>query len=118
VIPIVDLRTKFNLEAGEYDKFTVVIALEVKNKIVGVIVDEVSDMVSFSEEDIQSNLDFGSQVNTKFIKGMARLEERLIILLYLEELLSFEEFKAVNEVDQVKTDEEQNSNANSKDEAN
>ncbi|MGM0369206.1 MAG: chemotaxis protein CheW [Bacillota bacterium] len=117
VIPIVDLRTKFNLEIGEYDKFTVVIALEVKNKIVGVIVDEVSDMVSFSEEDIQSNLDFGSQVNTKFIKGMARLEERLIILLYLEELLSFEEFKAVNEVDQNKIDEEQNSNANSKDEA-
>ena len=98
VIPVVDLRKKFNLADKEYDNFTVIIALEVKDKIVGVIVDQVSDMVSFSDEDIQENLEFGSQVDTEFIKGMARLDERLIILLYLEKLLSFEEFKAVNKV--------------------
>ncbi|MGM0370631.1 MAG: chemotaxis protein CheW [Bacillota bacterium] len=98
VIPVVDLRKKFNLADKEYDNFTVIIALEVKSKIVGVIVDQVSDIVSFSDEDIQANLDFGSQVDTEFIKGMARLDERLIILLYLEKLLSFEEFKAVNKV--------------------
>lgn len=98
VIPVVDLRKKFNLPDREYDNFTVIIALEVKNKIVGTIVDQVSDIVSFSDDDIQENLEFGSQIDTEFIKGMARLDERLIILLYLEKLLSFEEFKAVNEV--------------------
>ena len=98
VIPIVDLREKFGLENRNYDNFTVIIALEVKSKIVGVIVDQVSDMVSFADDDIQKDLDFGSQVDTEFIKGMARLDERLIILLYLEKLLSFEEFKAVNKV--------------------
>ncbi|MFO7819337.1 MAG: chemotaxis protein CheW [Halanaerobacter sp.] len=98
VIPVVDLRKKFNLADKEYDNFTVIIALEVKNKIVGAIVDKVSDMVSFTDDDIQENLEFGSQVDTEFIRGMARLDERLIILLYLEKLLSFEEFKAVNKV--------------------
>ena len=98
VIPVVDLRKKFNLADKEYDNFTVIIALEVKNKIVGAIVDKVSDMVSFTDDDIQENLEFGSQVDTEFIKGMARLDERLIILLHLEKLLSFEEFKAVNKV--------------------
>ncbi|MGM0501547.1 MAG: chemotaxis protein CheW [Bacillota bacterium] len=98
VIPVVDLRRKFDLAEKEYDNFTIIIALEVKSKIVGVVVDHVSDIVSFSSEDIQESLDFGSQVDTEFIRGMARLDERLIILLHLEKLLSFEEFKAVNKV--------------------
>jgi len=98
VIPMVDLRKKFNLELKEYDHFTVVIILEVKSKIVGIIVDKVSDMLSFNDEDIQTNLQFGSHVDMKFIKGMARIEDRLIILLYLDKLLSFEEYKAISSV--------------------
>jgi purine-binding chemotaxis protein CheW len=98
VIPMVDLRKKFNLALKEYDHFTVVIILEVKSKIVGIIVDKVSDMLSFNDEDIQTNLEFGSHVDMKFIKGMARLEDRLIILLYLDKLLSFEEYKAISSV--------------------
>lgn len=98
VIPMVDLRKKFNLELIDYDDFTVVIILEVKSKIVGIIVDMVSDMLSFNDEDIQTNLEFGSHVDMRFIKGMARLEDRLIILLYLDKLLSFEEYKAISSV--------------------
>ena len=100
VIPMVDLRKKFNLELKEYDDFTVVIILEVKSKIVGIIVDMVSDMLSFNDEDIQTNLEFGSHVDMKFIKGMARIEDRLIILLYLDKLLSFEEYKAISSVNE------------------
>ena len=101
VIPMVDLRKKFNLELKEYDHFTVVIILEVKSKIVGIIVDKVSDMLSFNDEDIQTNLQFGSHVDMKFIKGMARIEDRLIILLYLDKLLSFEEYKAISSVNET-----------------
>jgi len=101
VIPMVDLRKKFNLELIDYDDFTVVIILEVKSKIVGIIVDMVSDMLSFNDEDIQTNLEFGSHVDMRFIKGMARLEDRLIILLYLDKLLSFEEYKAISNVSEV-----------------
>lgn len=100
VIPMVDLRKKFNLPIEEYDSFTVVIVLEVKSKIVGIIVDKVSDMLSFNDEDIQTNLEFGSQVDMKFIKGMARMEDRLIILLYLDKLLSFDEYKAISSVNE------------------
>lgn len=100
VIPIIDLRRKFNLSLTEYDSFTVIIVIEIKDKIVGIIVDHVSDIVSFSQENIQETLEFSAEINTEFIKGMAQLEERLIILLKLEELLSFEEFKVVHQLDE------------------
>ncbi|SJZ40935.1 chemotaxis protein CheW [Selenihalanaerobacter shriftii] len=106
VIPIVDLRKKFNLELREYDSFTVIIILEVKDKIVGIIVDHVSDILSFSKEDIQTALEFSSDIKTEFIKGMAKLDERLIILLELEKLLSFKEFRALNRLDEGEMSEE------------
>ena len=100
VIPIIDLRRKFNLSLTEYDSFTVIIVIEIKDKTVGIIVDHVSDIVSFSHDDIQETLEFSAEINTQFIKGMAQLDDRLIILLELEALLSFEEFRAVHQLDQ------------------
>jgi len=99
VIPVIDLRKKFGLDFGEYNEFTVIIVLEVEDKIIGVIVDQVSDIISFSTEDIQDNLEFGSDIDTKFIKGMAKVEDRLIMLLELERLISFENFKKINNLD-------------------
>jgi len=99
VIPVIDLRRKFGLDFGEYNEFTVIIVLEVKDKIIGIIVDQVSDIISFSTEDIQDNLEFGSDIDTKFIKGMAKVEDRLIMLLELERLISFENFKRINNLD-------------------
>jgi purine-binding chemotaxis protein CheW len=100
VIPIIDLRSKFNLDGAEYDSFTVIVVIEVKDKTVGLIADHVSDIVSFSQEDIQDTLEFSAEINTEFIRGMAQLEERLVILLKLDKLLSFEEFKAVHELEE------------------
>ncbi|GAB6098551.1 chemotaxis protein CheW [Halanaerocella petrolearia] len=100
VIPIIDIRQKFNFSLREYDNFTVIIALEIGDKIIGVIVDEVSDIVSFSVDDIQSELEFGSKIDTEYIKGMAKLDKRLIILLYLDKLLSFAEEEAVGQIDE------------------
>jgi|SRR6056297_2418235 len=98
VIPILDLRRKFGLPLKEYDNFTVIITLEVKDKIIGIIVDNVSDIISFANEDIQDTLDFSSDVDTEFIRGMAKSEGRLIMLLELSQLLSFKEFKVVSKL--------------------
>ena len=106
VIPIIDLRKKFDLELREYDDFTVIIILEVKDKTVGIIVDHVSDILSFSKEDIQDTLEFSSDIKTEFIRGMAKLDDRLIMLLELEKLLSFEEFKGLNHLENRQVDEE------------
>ncbi|SDC87264.1 purine-binding chemotaxis protein CheW [Candidatus Frackibacter sp. WG12] len=106
VIPVIDLRKKFDLELREYDDFTVIVILEVKDKTIGIIVDHVSDILSFSKEDIQDTLEFSSDIKTEFIRGMAKLDDRLIMLLELEKLLSFEEYKGLNHLEQQKVDEE------------
>ncbi|TDX47824.1 chemotaxis protein CheW [Orenia marismortui] len=105
VIPVIDLRKKFGLELRDYDNFTVIIVLEIKDKIVGVIVDQVSDIISFSKEDIQDDLDFGSEVDMTFIRGMAKLEDRLVMLLELNKIVSFEEFRKINKLDSKESKE-------------
>ena len=107
VIPILDIRRKFSLGDKEYDSFNVIIVIEIKDKIVGIIVDHVSDIISFTEDQIQETLQFSSQINTQFIRGMAQLEDRLVILLDLEKLLSFEEFKAVHQLEESDLQEEE-----------
>ncbi|WP_018247228.1 chemotaxis protein CheW [Orenia marismortui] len=106
VIPVIDLRKKFGLELRDYDNFTVIIVLEIKDKIVGVIVDQVSDIISFSKEDIQDDLDFGSEVDMTFIRGMAKLEDRLVMLLELNKIVSFEEFRRINKLNSKESKEE------------
>jgi purine-binding chemotaxis protein CheW len=110
VIPVFDLRIKFNLELRKYDNFTVVVILEVKDKIIGIIVDHVSDILSFAPEDIQKDLEFSSNIKTEFIRGMAKLDDRLIMLLELEKLLSFKEFRELSrlEKENLNGDKEQN----------
>lgn len=101
VVPVIDLRKKFGFKDKEYNMFTVIIIIEVLNKIVGVIVDEVSDILSFSEEDIQGSLDFSSEIDTDFISGMAKVNDRLIILIKLARLFSFSEYKALKKIDDL-----------------
>ncbi|MFW6029274.1 MAG: chemotaxis protein CheW [Halanaerobiales bacterium] len=101
VIPVIDLRKKFAFADKEYNQFTVIIIIEVKEKIIGMIVDQVSDILSFAKEDIQATLDFSSDVDTEFISGMAKLDDRLIILLKLEKLLSFKEYIALNNINKA-----------------
>lgn len=101
VVPVIDLRKKFSFEDREYNMFTVIIIIEVLNKIIGIIVDQVSDILSFSEGDIQESLDFSSDIDTDFISGMAKIDDRLIILIKLERLLSFNEYKALKKIDDM-----------------
>ena len=102
VIPIIDLRKKFGFDTKKYNRFTVIIIIEILGKIIGMIVDQVSDILSFSKEDIQETLDFSSDIDTEFISGMAKLDDRLIILIKLEKLLSFNEYKVLNNIDDDK----------------
>ncbi len=94
VIPQIDLRKKFNLEEREYDKFTVVIVIEVNGKTMGFIVDRISDIVSFKEEDIQIvDKEMADDIKTEHLKGMAKLDDKIIMLLDPERVISFEEIE-------------------------
>jgi purine-binding chemotaxis protein CheW len=88
IVPIVDMRIKFNLGKVEYDQFTVVIILNVAGLVVGMVVDSVSDVIALAAEQIRPAPDFSSTFDTRYITGLGTFEERMLILVDIEKLMS------------------------------
>ncbi|MFA6922199.1 MAG: chemotaxis protein CheW [Gallionella sp.] len=88
IVPIVDLRIKFHLGNVEYDQFTVVIILNVANRVVGIVVDGVSDVIALSPAQIKPSPEFSSAMDTQYIMGLGTIDERMIIVMDIEKLLS------------------------------
>jgi purine-binding chemotaxis protein CheW len=86
VVPIVDLRCKFGIAETAYDKFTVIIVVMVGARIVGLIVDAVSDVLDVDGSDVEPTPEFGIDVDTSFMTGMAKAGERLILLLDIDKV--------------------------------
>ncbi len=95
IVPIVDLRERFNLKNIEYGPMTVVIVLKVvsedKERIMGIVVDAVSDVYNVSEEEMKPAPDFGNVVNIEFVKGLATVNEEMVIILNIDHLLTTDE---------------------------
>ena len=87
IVPIVDLRRKFGLEEIEYNQFTAIVVVVVQNRVMGVIVDSVSEVVNIPLADIQPAPDFGASMSSSTLQGMARMGENLIILLDIDIVL-------------------------------
>ncbi len=90
IIPIVDLRAKLAMSEAAYNQFTVIIVVRVGAKTVGVVVDAVSDVLNIPTKDIQPTPDFGAQVDARFISGLAKAGERLVVLLDIDKVLGGE----------------------------
>jgi purine-binding chemotaxis protein CheW len=88
VLPVVNLRMKFSLPPIEYNKFTVIVIAKGGDKMVGLLVDAVSDVLQVTQEAMRAAPDFGSAVDTRFIDGVFQTRERLAVALNLEKLLS------------------------------
>lgn len=95
VVPVIDLRTKFAMEAGEYNKFTVIIVVTVAEKVIGLVVDAVSDVLDIPPGEIRPAPELGGNVDTRFIRGIANVGDRLTVLLDIDRLLKEEETTAV-----------------------
>lgn len=87
VVPVVDLRTKFNMAQTDYNQFTVVIIVSVGSRIFGLIVDAVSDVLNIAGQAIDPTPELGADVDTSFMTGMAKTGERLIALLDIERVI-------------------------------
>jgi purine-binding chemotaxis protein CheW len=98
IVPIVDLRIKFGLGLVEYTPFTVVIILNVAGRVVGAVVDSVSDVMALAPQQVQPAPDFSSQVGADFILGLGTLEDRMLILVDIERLMLSREMALVDEV--------------------
>jgi purine-binding chemotaxis protein CheW len=88
VVPIIDLRIKFNFAKAEYNEFTVVIILNVGARVVGIVVDGVSDVITLAAEQIKPAPSLGNNADTSHIIGFGTLDERMRILMDVERLMA------------------------------
>ncbi|MGO3891734.1 MAG: chemotaxis protein CheW [Paenalcaligenes sp.] len=91
IVPIVDLRIKFNLDEVSYDHQTVVVILNLGSRVVGVVVDGVSDVLVLQNSQISDAPQFGTAFSTEYLTGIGTLDERMLILVDIEKLMTSEE---------------------------
>ena len=96
IVPIVDLRIKFHLGKVEYDEFTVVIILNLNGRVVGIVVDGVSDVMALSEDQIREVPSLVTSIDTKYIVGLATVEQQMLILVDIEQLMSSPEMELLD----------------------
>lgn len=91
IVPIVDLRIKFNVGEPTYNEFTIVIVLQIHSRIVGIVVDSVSDVVRLTPEQIRPAPEFGVAFDSRYLDGLASVDDQMIILVDIAELITSEE---------------------------
>ena len=96
VLPVFDLREKFNLSETTYTPFHIIIVMEISGRAMGVIVDEISDVVELSPDEVQASSNLPPDVQAEYIKGIGKKEHELIVLLDVDRLLSSEELEILD----------------------
>ncbi|MDO9117635.1 MAG: chemotaxis protein CheW [Nitrospira sp.] len=91
IVPIVDLRAKFGMEQVNATMFTVIVVVVVKDHVMGVVVDAVSDVLDIAAKELQPAPNFGAKVDTSFIYSIAQSGDKLITLLDIDRVLSTED---------------------------
>jgi purine-binding chemotaxis protein CheW len=91
IVPIIDLRSKFGMPKIDYTRFTVIVVLVIKDRVTGIIVDAVSDVLNIAAKDIQATPQFGGNVKVDFINGIGKNGDKLVSLLDVDQILSSED---------------------------
>jgi purine-binding chemotaxis protein CheW len=98
IVPIVDMRIKFNLGEPTYDQFTVVIILNIGGRVVGMVVDSVSDVTTLSPEQIKPAPEMGTALNTDYLIGLGTIDQRMLILVDIDKLMSSAEMGLIEQL--------------------
>ena len=98
IVPIIDMRIKFNLGTPTYDQFTVVIILNISNRVMGMVVDSVSDVITLKPEQIKPAPSMGSVLDTDYLMGLGTLDEHMLILIDLDRLMSSDEMGLIEKL--------------------
>lgn len=98
IVPIVDMRIKFNLGEPTYDQFTVVIILNIGGRVVGMVVDSVSDVITLSPEQIKPAPEMGTALNTDYLIGLGTIDQRMLILVDIDKLMSSTEMGLIEQL--------------------
>ena len=98
IVPIIDMRIKFALGTPTYDQFTVVIVLNIGGRVVGMVVDSVSDVITLAAEQIKPAPEMGASLDTDYLIGLGTLEERMLILVDIDKLMSSDEMGLIEKL--------------------
>ncbi|MDM7862188.1 chemotaxis protein CheW [Alteromonas sp. ASW11-36] len=93
IVPVVDLRIKFNVGEPTYNEFTIVIMLNIADRIVGIVVDEVSDVIKVHQQNIKPPPEFGVAFDSRFLHGLVTIDDDMVILVNIEALITSEELQ-------------------------
>ncbi len=93
VIPVMDIRLRFNMEAKEYDERTCIIVVDINNSAVGLVVDEVREVAGIPEAQVEPPPKTGKGESSRYLKGMGKIDDEVKILLNAEKLLYDEELE-------------------------
>ena len=96
VVPVVDMRKKFRMDEREYDIFTVILIVEIKGTLIGMIVDSVSDVIGLPSESIQDTPHFSANIEADYIKCIGKSDEDLVIILDADRILTTEELNRID----------------------
>jgi purine-binding chemotaxis protein CheW len=97
IVPVIDLRVKFGMAEPKYDSFTVVIILRIAGRVIGMVVDGVSDVVRLAPSEVKPAPQLGSLVDSSYLAGLAVQSERMILLLDIEKFLSSGELNLIKQ---------------------
>ena len=97
IVPVIDMRLKLKLGAAEFDKHTVMIILNVDDKVIGMVVDGVSDVITLAASQIRPPPEFNGVLDTRYITGLGAVEDRMLILVDIECLMSASDMAVLEE---------------------
>ncbi|MEZ3500076.1 chemotaxis protein CheW [Pantoea sp. KPR_PJ] len=97
IVPIVDLRVKFSLRSALFEDNAVVIVLNFGYRVIGIIVDGVSDVMTLAERQIRPAPEFSVMLSTEYLQGLGSVDDRMIVLVDIEKLLNSEEMELVEQ---------------------
>lgn len=95
VVPVIDLRLKFGLGQVEYNNHTCVVVVKMEERVMGMVVDVVSEVVHFSDGAVEPAPAFGTNIKADFIRAMGKVGDRLVIILDIDKVLSNDELAAI-----------------------
>ena len=91
IVPVIDMRIKLGLGSPTYDQFTIVIVLSIRGQVVGMVVDSVSDVTTLTNDQIRPPPQMGGAINTDYLIGLGTIDERMLILVDIDRLMSSED---------------------------
>jgi purine-binding chemotaxis protein CheW len=98
IVPIVDMRVKFQLGTPTYDQFTVVIILNIGGRVVGMVVDSVSDVITLTADQVKPAPEMGTALDTDYLIGLGTVDQRMLILVDIDKLMSSAEMGVIDSI--------------------